>query len=336
MSPSVPAGGIPKHPFCLLCLSNFNAPPPPSLPTPPADTHPVSADPHSLVERIEQLPVIPAVAARVLSLDDDATSAAEVADTLSADPVLTTTLLKVSNSAYYGFARQVSTVREAVMLLGFKQVRQIALGASVIRSWRYLPVARDGFDMDLFWGHSMTVALMAETASRKFNTGRPEEAFTAGILHDVGTLVLRQALPEQFRAALREARLHGVPLCDSELQFTGFTHAGVGAALAERWQLPSRLVDAVGRHHHALLDPTADGLAGAIGFADQIAEHHGLQCGYASDGALPTRDLSPRLTTLEIACGGIASVLDRAHAFITSVSGAPTTWYSSAPTSSAA
>ncbi len=295
----------------------------------------MSADPHSLLDTIEHLPVIPAVAARVLGLDDDATSAAEVSQTVSADPVLTGTLLRVSNSAYYGFARQIATVREAVMLLGFKQVRQIAVGASVIRSWRYLQGARDGFDMDLFWGHSMTVALIAETAARKFNAGRPEEAFTAGILHDIGTLALRQARPDEFRAALRESRLRRVPLCDAELQFTGFTHAAVGAALAERWQFPSRLVEAIARHHEALFEPAADGLASLIGFADQIAAHHGLHAGYACDRS-EGRELSPRLATLEIACGGIASVLERAHAFITGVSGVPGTWYPQGPASAAA
>ena len=281
----------------------------------------------AMLESIDRLPVMPAVAARVLAFEDDVVSVVELSEVLSADPALTVALLKVANSAYYGFARQLSTVREAVLLLGFKQVRQVAVGASMIHAWRGVPREDDGFDLDLFWGHSMAVALMAETAARKFNAARPEEAFTAGVIHDMGVLALRKVYPAEFALAFEQARRQGAPLCDAELEFVGFTHAQVGAALAERWRLPSRLVEAVGRHHDALLTPGADGLAGVLGFADQVAEHYGVHCGYARGQIVPLSKLPDELATLEIACGGISSVLERSCAFISSVSGAPKVWY---------
>lgn len=292
-----------------------------------ADSQGVPIDVQSLLESLDHLPVIPAVAARLLSLNDDATSALEVSQVISTDPVLTATLLRVSNSAYYGFSRRLSTVREAVLLLGFKQVRQIAVGASVMRSWKRAAGGADEFDMDLFWGHSMSVAVMAETAARKFSAGRPEEAFTAGVLHDVGVLALREAMPLQFRAAIRAAS-SGTELLIAEREHIGLTHDEVAEALADRWQLPERLVDAIAHHHDAGLSPSAGGLAGVVGAADQVAERYGVHCGFVRGSIPPRMTLSDELAKLEIACGGIGSVLDRAHAFITNVSGTPANWYS--------
>jgi len=286
-------------------------------------------DPHALLESIDRLPVMPAVASRVLAFDDDVVSVMELSQVVSSDPALTVALLKVANSAYYGFARELSTVREAVMLLGFKQVRQVAVGASMMHAWTGARRENDGFDLDLFWGHSMAVAVMAETAARKFNAARPEEAFTAGVVHDMGVLAVRKAYPAEFALAVQQARRRGGPLCDAELEFLGFTHAQVGAALAERWELPARLVDAVGRHHDALLTPANDGLAGVLAFADQVTGHYGVHCGYARGQIVPVRTLPDELATLEIACGGIGSVLERSCAFISSVSGPPKVWYSS-------
>jgi putative nucleotidyltransferase with HDIG domain len=285
----------------------------------------VHTDAHALLERFETLPVIPAVAARVLSLSDDATSALEVSQVISADPVLTATLLRVSNSAYYGFSRRLSTVREAVLLLGFKQVRQIAVGASVMRAWKRGDSA-DGFDMDLFWGHCMSVAVLAEMAARKFNAGRPEEAFTAGILHDVGVLALRQALPVQFRAVMKAAAA-GAPMLDAERELAGLTHTEIGAALAERWQLPERLVEAIAGHHHVGPTDRIEGLADVVCAADQVAERYGVRCGFAAGPIPATVQLPEQLATLEIACGGMGAVLERAYAFISNVSGRPGNWY---------
>lgn len=284
--------------------------------------------PPALIEAMDDLPVLPAVAARVLSFDDETVSLQEMSHVLSGDPALTAALLKVANSAYYGFSRRLATVREAVLLLGFKQVRQVALGASLLNAFKHCAGEDDGFDLDLFWGHSIAVAVMAETAARKYNAGRPEEAFTAGVLHDIGVLAVRKALPTEFAAAIAMARRAGLSLWDAEMETFGFTHAQVGAALVERWQLPERLVEALARHHEALIEPHSDGLAGVVAFADQVAAHHGVACGYTpAPGIIPARELPLELATLELACGGMGAVLERSHAFIASVTGSPRQWF---------
>lgn len=315
-----------EHTFCAFFAHDLQ-PQPTTVLQDSTDSQGVPIDAQMLIESLDHLPVIPAVAARVLSLNDDATSALEVSQVISTDPVLTAMLLRVSNSAYYGFSRRLSTVREAVLLLGFKQVRQIAVGASVMRSWKCNSGGADGFEMDLFWGHSMSVAVIAEMAARKFNSGRPEEAFTAGILHDLGVLALREARPLPFQAAIRAAS-EGMELLAAEREHIGLTHDQMGEALAERWQLPERLVQAMAHHHDAGLSPVVDGLTGVVCAADQVAERYGVHCGFVRGSIPPRMQLPDELAKLEIACGGIGSVLDRAHAFITNVSGSPGSWYS--------
>jgi HD-like signal output (HDOD) protein len=160
----------------------------------------------ALIESIDELPPLPSVAARVMNMaDDDRTSALDLAQVLSTDQALTAKLIRISNSAYYGFARRVSTVREAVLVLGFKQVRQMAVGASVMNAFKGSKLS-DGFDLDLFWGHSIAVAVAAETLAKKTRVAKPEDAFTAGILHDIGRLVLRQVMPVEFANAVGMAR----------------------------------------------------------------------------------------------------------------------------------
>jgi putative nucleotidyltransferase with HDIG domain len=287
-------------------------------------------DADQLLEKIDDLPPLPAVAARVMGMaDDDRASAMDLAQVLATDQALTAKLIRISNSAYYGFARRVSTVREAVVMLGFKQVRQVAVGASVMNTFRNGAKADEVFNIDLFWGHSVAVAVAGEALAKKTRAARPEDAFTAGILHDIGRLVLRQTMPREFAEAVRMARDTGMPLHQAESELSGYAHDDVGRALGERWKFPPHLVEAVRCHHDERLTPENDGLAGVIAQANRLALHYGLYCGYdVADGE--PGPLPADLEATEAACGGIDRVLERAFTFIESASGAPDRWYAGA------
>lgn len=287
-------------------------------------------DADQLLEKIDDLPPLPAVAARVMGMaDDDKASAMDLAQVLATDQALTAKLIRISNSAYYGFARRVSTVREAVVMLGFKQVRQVAVGASVMNTFKNGAKADEVFNIDLFWGHSVAVAVAAEALAKKTRAARPEDAFTAGILHDIGRLVLRQTMPREFSEAVRTARDTGMPLHATETERTGYAHDDIGRALGERWKFPPHLVEAVRCHHDERLTPENDGLAGVISQAHRLALHYGLYCGYDVDAGEPG-PLPADLEATEVACGGIDRVLERAFTFIESASGAPDRWYAGA------
>ena len=281
-------------------------------------------DANALLDRVDDLPPLPAVAARVMGMaDDDRTSALDLAQVLSTDQALTAKLIKLSNSAYYGFARRVSTVREAVLVLGFKQVRQVAVGASIINAWKGPREADDFFDLDLFWGHSVAVAVIAESFAKKGRLAKPEDAFTAGILHDIGRLVLRQVMPREFRVAVSMAKSRELPLHEAELRTTGYAHDEIGRALGERWKFPPHLIDAVACHHDETISPASAGLSGVVAYANRYALHYGLYCGYDVDGGGEVEPLPPELVPVEAAVGGIERVLDRAFYFIEAASGTP-------------
>lgn len=286
----------------------------------------MARDPNELLSKVEDLPPIPAVAAKVLSLvEDSRTSANDLAQVLAADQMLTAKLIKVSNSAYYGFSRKVSTVREAVVSIGFKQVRQVAVGASIIQGFKRGAISTEYFDLDLFWGHSMAVAVAAEALAKKTRSCKPEDAFTAGILHDIGRLVIRQGRPEEFERAVRMARTGTISLHAAEVRSTGFAHDEVGRALGELWKFPSHLIDAIDGHHNTKLSPRSDGLAGVVAQANRLILHYGLFCGY--DVEVEPMDLPPELVEVEASAGGIDLILSRAFAFIEAASGTPERWY---------
>ncbi|KAA0233758.1 HDOD domain-containing protein, partial [bacterium] len=186
----------------------------------------MSSNARDILGQLEDLPPLPAVAARVMGLaDDDRTSALDLAQVLSTDQALTARLIKISNSAYYGFARRVGTVREAVLVLGFKQVRQLAVGASLVNSFKRNRLLDGVFDLDLFWGHSVATAVAGEAIAKKTRAARPEDAFTAGILHDIGRLVISQVMPREFADAVTFARSNHSSLHEAETRLTGFDHA---------------------------------------------------------------------------------------------------------------
>ena len=283
-----------------------------------------------LLERIDELPPLPAVAARIMALaDDETTSALDLAQVLSTDQALTAKLIRISNSAYYGFARKVSTVREAVVVLGFKQVRQMAVGASLMNAFSRHYEGGGDFDLDLFWGHSVAVAVASESIAKKTRAARGEDAFTAGILHDIGRLVIRMTMPREFEEAVRMARTGQVSLHQAELEITGYDHQAVGLALGERWKFPSHLVDAVADHHDESRTPSPDGLAGVVAQANRLVLYYGLFCGYDAPGYDPG-PMPPDLAFYEQMCGGIDRVLERAFAFIESASGTPQRWFDAA------
>ena len=288
------------------------------------------SDVDALLDSVDDLPPLPAVAARVMSMvEDERTSASDLGQVLATDQALTAKLIKISNSAYYGFARQVSTVRDAVHLLGFRQVREVAVATSLMSVFKDPNEGNSAFDLDLFWGHSVAVAVTAEAVAKRTRTAKPQDAYAAGILHDIGRLVLRKAKPDLFETAVRRAISEGVPLAEVEEEVIGFDHADVGHVLGSRWKFPGPLIDAVWRHHDHSKTPKEHGLTGVVAQANRLALHYGLYCGYDAPEMEPG-PLPDDLVPIEAATGGIDAVLDRAFAFIEAASGTPERWYQAA------
>ncbi len=206
--------------------------------------------PASLVQEAGDLASLPEVAARVIGLvDRPQTTAAQLADVISRDPNLTVRLLRVANSSCYSHRGSVDTVARAVAVLGMRQVRDMTLGISAMRSFEGLPVGV--VSMEGFWLHSLHVAVIARLLAEEREPAIADAVFVGGLLHDVGELVMCMCLPDAELEVLWLTLEGGSDLSQhaAERQLIGFDHAEVGACLARRWNLPPLLHDCIAFHH---------------------------------------------------------------------------------------
>ncbi|MCK9200907.1 MAG: HDOD domain-containing protein [Gallionella sp.] len=203
-----------------------------------------------LVRGVEGLVTLSHVFVRINQLiDDPDSSMADVAKAVSQDPSFTVRLLRVANSSFYGLSSSIDTVDKAVSVIGTGRIRSLALSMSVASSFAGLP--NDLVAMDNFWRHSLYCAVIARILARKTGKCDPEAVFTAGLLHDIGELVIFNRLPEQAKEALLRVldSVDDLPIFEAERQVLGFDHAQVGAELVRQWNLPPLLMECIGHHH---------------------------------------------------------------------------------------
>ena len=203
-----------------------------------------------LVRGVDGLVTLPNIFIRINQLIDDPNSSNhDIAQAISQDPSFTVRLLRVANSSYYGFPSSVDTVARAVTLIGTGQIRNLALSMSVANSFAGLP--NHLVSMENFWRHSLYCALSARILARLAGKVDPEVMFTAGLLHDIGELVIFNRRPEQAKAALLLVldSMDELPVHLSEQQILGFDHAQVGGELARHWNLPLLLQECMAYHH---------------------------------------------------------------------------------------
>ena len=182
-------------------------------------------------------------------LNDPNSSVADIARVVATDPSFTLRLLRVANSPIYKTPQAVSTVARAVTVIGMAQIANLALSMSVASSFEGLPNAL--VSPANFWRHSLYCALAARHLAKVMGRCDRDAMFTAGLLHDIGELVIFNRLPEQARAALMLVLDSGdeLPMHLAEQQVLGFDHAEVGAELARQWYLPSLLEECIASHH---------------------------------------------------------------------------------------
>ncbi|EPR38688.1 metal dependent phosphohydrolase [Desulfovibrio sp. X2] len=184
--------------------------------------------------------------------EDPRSSATDMAAVVSRDPGLAALLLRMVNSAFYGFPRRIDTVPRAVAVIGQRQLAMLATGGVVARIFGETPA--ETIRLETFWRHSVGVGILARTLARRLRLNDPERHFVAGLLHDIGRLALCSVAPERVRAALAESRRRAIPLRQAESQAAGIDHAAFGSMLLRKWNLPFSLALAVLRHH----DPTRE------------------------------------------------------------------------------
>jgi len=221
-------------------------------------------------ESVLTLPALPEAVSRLLGMvDDPETSARALAHAISTDQVLTARVLKLANSSYYGFQQKVGTLSLALVVLGFRAVKDLALATSVMKAFG--KAAKDPrFDMKAFWDHSLAVGVACRCLSRILRISTAGEAFTVGILHDIGQVVLHEYHPEAFLETQRLVREEGRSLLESETLVLGAGHPRVGAWLCRRWNLPEPICEGIDLHHGPFPGPATGGLPSLVALADHL------------------------------------------------------------------
>ncbi len=229
-----------------------------------------------IVDRIDSLPTLPQVLSKLEKLlQNPKTSAAEVNSLISSDQVVTAKILKLVNSAFYGFPGQISTVTHAIVILGFKAVKSIALSASVFDMFLE-DKGRSGFSRKGFWEHSIGVAVITRVIARKVQYGEEEEAFVAGLIHDIGKVVLDHYSHEDLIACTDCMEKENLLFIEAEKKTLGFTHEDIGAWLSEHWQLPEQLKDAISYHHNPPMAKSAFKLTAMVHLGNILCQSLGI------------------------------------------------------------
>lgn len=225
-----------------------------------------------VTEDMVALPTLPLVASRLLEsiADPEAASSEEIGALIALDPALTARTLKLANSDFYGFPRKVGTVDLAVVVLGHNTIRDLVLGSAVFQTldptWQSLTG---------LWSHSLACGVAARALADRCRYRLESEAFAAGMLHDIGKVVLRQTYPEAYDAATALAREQAISMLEAERGILGSDHAEVGGWLAERWGLPGDLVEAIACHHRPEEARLNTELVSLVHIADWLAGRTG-------------------------------------------------------------
>ena len=214
------------------------------------------------------LPTIPVVAIKVMELiESDTATAEELAKIVSSDPAVAARVLKISNSSFYGCRRQIQTLSGAIMILGFSTLRSLVVAASVKQV--YKPY---GLTEKMLWEHSFAAGLAAKIIANRTRAANEEEAFLAGLFHDIGKIIMNTLDRNKFQEVMQHCYNEGISFGQAEKGVYPFTHDEVGAHVIKKWNFPEVLTTAILQHHKLefteLDDPSVVNLTAVTALAD--------------------------------------------------------------------
>jgi putative nucleotidyltransferase with HDIG domain len=262
-------------------------------------------------ERLRSIPSLPAAAIEAIRMAHDPdVDFNKLARTIEYDPGLTSNVLRLANSAYFGGMGRIKSMKDAIVRLGLKNVFQMIMASAVA------PMVQKevhGYDLKpgYLWSHSVAVAVGAREIAVCLKRNAPEYSFTAGLLHDIGKLVLGTFVEIDAAAIMQKAFDEGVSFEIAEKSVLGFDHAEIGAALLKQWNIPSEIVDVVRWHHDPENAPNRDIVLDLVHVADAISMTTGLGTGLDGLNYRTSADVATRLDlTDEIAEKAVVRITD--------------------------
>ncbi len=228
-----------------------------------------------IIDQVGELPAAPVILNKALKLTSDLKSNIDdISRNISADQTLTAKVIRLSNSPLYGRVKKISSLNEAIKVLGFNQVKSIIITAStfqIFKSGTHTEIAQ------ILWEHSLATALGARLIVQKFEGLDKEEAYLCGLLHDIGKLVLLQASPQTYEEIIEKVKETNLPFIQVEGKELGFNHVNVGHELLTKWQFPADLISQISAHHSTKPNQKEHSmsLGRVTAIADSIAKYIG-------------------------------------------------------------
>jgi putative nucleotidyltransferase with HDIG domain len=235
---------------------------------------------NKILKKVREIPTLPKVVENVLSIiDDPEVHILKIADLIQQDFTLTTKILRIANSPYYAQRREIVTILEAIVLLGLNTVKELVIAASC---HKILNKKVEGYLLEKgdLWKHSLCCAISSEIIADEVNKSLRDKSYIAGLLHDIGKLILAHYVEEDFLKIISKVEKEKVSFDIAEEEIIGFSHAKLGAEILKKWGFSDEIVRAIEYHHK----PDSDFLANIVHIADAVSIMLGQ--GLGADGLL--------------------------------------------------
>jgi putative nucleotidyltransferase with HDIG domain len=235
---------------------------------------------NKILGKLKALPTLSIVVAKVIQVvSNPLTSASDLSRIITVDQALTAKVLRLANSAFYGFPFRIKNITQAVSILGFDTIRNLALTVSVYKV--FTGENESDFSHQDFWKHCVGVAICASLLAKKIKYRSPEGAFTAGLLHDIGKNFFEQFMHKEYRDVMKLAKERNISVFEAEMEVMKIDHTIVGKMMAEKWNLPHELKAGIASHHHPEQETQENVMAHLINVADIICKKKSI--GFSGD-----------------------------------------------------
>lgn len=269
----------------------------------------INSDPEKIIAGLTKVAALPAVALKFSeAIQNPMTTNQDLENIISEDSALASRVLRISNSAMFNFPSKIDTVSKAISIIGQQQVHDIILACSLIKIFGQID--QDLIDMEQFWRHNLAVAAASRVIAAIRRENNIERFFIAGLLHDIGRLVLLSERTSKMNVVLESCRDDEKFIYAEEKNIFGFDHAYLGALLLKKWQLPAILANAVQYHHSPSLSSGFTIEAGIVHVADIIA--HALNYGASGEHYVPMIDAKV-WGSIDIDINNLDMILEQVH-----------------------
>jgi HD-like signal output (HDOD) protein len=237
------------------------------------------------LEKIENLPTLPIVVQQIQKLIASPNSnMVQIAAIVTRDQAIAARVIRLINSAFYGLGGKVASVQQAIVLLGLNTVKNLILGVSVVKIFEDSNGKASLYNREKFWMHAFACALGAKMIAKKINIREPEDFFLAGLMHDIGILVLDQFFHQDFIGVIQDAAGRKIDYVNAEQDRLGLTHGEIGEFMGRKWKIPEFLIHSMRYHHQPLFAgrelASSIQVIAAVHVSDVMAENRGIDMGY--------------------------------------------------------